>query len=343
MRKTKVKGKENLKNQKAITLIALVITIIVLLILAGVSIATLTGQNGILTQAGNAKAETIISQEKEQVEMAYVSATINKLGENVTASELQSELDRTVGDKETKVTSLDIILYVTFVNTKHNYSVNNGKIDKVDSIPEPEYTGLIITAETEGVSFTKSDGITEGDLNNIEMGDIVIYGDYEYRYNQGCSWYQDPGSPAVYSWYNNNQNGWGVKVLEGWNDSTKTEYGEICGTIFGKPVTNLKNTFYGCSKLEVAPKIPNSVTNLDATFAGCSNLSSISAIPRSVINMNATFSQCTNLSGVIKIDANPTTYNYCFQSTTKPITLTGSSTMLQALADTAKEGNVSVE
>ena len=55
MRKTKVKRKENLKSQKAITLIALVITIIVLLILAAVSIATLTGENGILTQAGNAK------------------------------------------------------------------------------------------------------------------------------------------------------------------------------------------------------------------------------------------------------------------------------------------------
>ena len=41
--------------QKGITLIALVITIIVLLILAGVSIAMLTGQNGILTQAQNAK------------------------------------------------------------------------------------------------------------------------------------------------------------------------------------------------------------------------------------------------------------------------------------------------
>ena len=37
---------------------ALVITIIVLLILAGVSIAMLTGENGILTQAQNAKEET---------------------------------------------------------------------------------------------------------------------------------------------------------------------------------------------------------------------------------------------------------------------------------------------
>ena len=45
-------------NKKGITLIALVITIIVLLILAGVSIATLTGDNGILTQANHAKIET---------------------------------------------------------------------------------------------------------------------------------------------------------------------------------------------------------------------------------------------------------------------------------------------
>ena len=54
----KTKKKINIKNKKGITLIALVITIIVLLILAGVSIAMLTGQNGILTQAQRAKSET---------------------------------------------------------------------------------------------------------------------------------------------------------------------------------------------------------------------------------------------------------------------------------------------
>ena len=50
--------KLNLKERKGITLIALVITIIVLLILAGVSIAMLTGQNVILTQAQSAKTTT---------------------------------------------------------------------------------------------------------------------------------------------------------------------------------------------------------------------------------------------------------------------------------------------
>ena len=43
--------KLNLKERKGITLIALVITIIVLLILAGISIATLTGNNGLLSKA----------------------------------------------------------------------------------------------------------------------------------------------------------------------------------------------------------------------------------------------------------------------------------------------------
>ena len=47
--------KNKLKGMKGITLIALVITIIVLLILAGVSIATLTGENGLLTQAQESK------------------------------------------------------------------------------------------------------------------------------------------------------------------------------------------------------------------------------------------------------------------------------------------------
>ena len=53
-----MKGIRKKDNQYGITLIALVITIIVLLILAGVSIAMLTGQNGILTQAQKAKTET---------------------------------------------------------------------------------------------------------------------------------------------------------------------------------------------------------------------------------------------------------------------------------------------
>lgn len=63
--------KETLKNKKGITLIALVITIIVLLILAGISIATLTGENGILTQADNAKNKSESAKIKEMLSLAW--------------------------------------------------------------------------------------------------------------------------------------------------------------------------------------------------------------------------------------------------------------------------------
>ena len=62
------------KNVHGITLIALVITIIVLLILAGVSIAMLTGQNGILTQAQNAKDKTEYKNAEEKVRLAVMGA-----------------------------------------------------------------------------------------------------------------------------------------------------------------------------------------------------------------------------------------------------------------------------
>ena len=65
--------KINIK-EKGITLIALVITIIVLLILAGVTIATLTGDNGILTKATEAKDKTEEGEEEEKVKLSVAGA-----------------------------------------------------------------------------------------------------------------------------------------------------------------------------------------------------------------------------------------------------------------------------
>lgn len=69
--------KEKNQKTKGITLIALVITIIVLLILAGVSIAMLTGQNGILTQAQNAKNRTEAAQAEEENRLNEYNNIIN--------------------------------------------------------------------------------------------------------------------------------------------------------------------------------------------------------------------------------------------------------------------------
>ena len=71
MRKTKEK-----LNNKGITLIALVVTIVVLLILAGVSISMLTGENGIITQANTAKTETRGGEVEEKVNLWKVEKTL---------------------------------------------------------------------------------------------------------------------------------------------------------------------------------------------------------------------------------------------------------------------------
>ena len=70
----KTAKKQKLKESKGITLIALVITIIVLLILAGVTIATLTGDNGILTKAGDAKTQTEQAKEDENLKIAIAGS-----------------------------------------------------------------------------------------------------------------------------------------------------------------------------------------------------------------------------------------------------------------------------
>ena len=80
------------KNVHGITLIALVITIIVLLILAGVSIAMLTGQNGILTQANNAKNATELASAKEKVELAVIGAISQTRDGTLTVGKLRTEL-----------------------------------------------------------------------------------------------------------------------------------------------------------------------------------------------------------------------------------------------------------
>ena len=66
------------KENTGITLIALIITIIVLLILAGVSIAMLTGNNGILIQTKVAKENTQAAKEQEERDLDRINSYINE-------------------------------------------------------------------------------------------------------------------------------------------------------------------------------------------------------------------------------------------------------------------------
>ena len=96
------------KKEKGITLIALVVTVIVLLILATVTISIITGDDGVIDQARDAKSETEISQWEERIDIAILNAEGNS--EEVTMDTIIQELinrgiisdaskvDKTTGD-----------------------------------------------------------------------------------------------------------------------------------------------------------------------------------------------------------------------------------------------------
>ena len=90
MEKVKTKA---FKSTKGITLIALVVTIIILLLLAGISIAMLTGNNGVLTQAKSAKENTRVGEVQEKVKLAAQAALTANLGNGIEKEKFQEELN----------------------------------------------------------------------------------------------------------------------------------------------------------------------------------------------------------------------------------------------------------
>ena len=99
-----------LRKEKGITLIALVITIIVLLILAGVSIAMLTGENGILSQAQKADVETRGAAVEEAKNLWETNKTLDEnTGEN-TAESLEELVNRLVDENLLTEDEKDLIL-----------------------------------------------------------------------------------------------------------------------------------------------------------------------------------------------------------------------------------------
>lgn len=94
-------GKKEIKKQQSVgfTLIALVITIIVLLVLAGVAISMLSGDNSILQKAGDARQQTEIADIRERAEIVKKWLIIDKYSNNgnVTVTELIQELQKEFG------------------------------------------------------------------------------------------------------------------------------------------------------------------------------------------------------------------------------------------------------
>ena len=134
----KIPLKQRKKAERGITLIALVITIIVLLILAGVTIATLTGDNGILTKAGDAKTSTEIGDEKEKVELSAVGALAKDNGEEIKREYLNDELTSYIGTEGTDYTLSETAPFVVkYLDSGRSYVIDeNGNVSEYVNIAE---------------------------------------------------------------------------------------------------------------------------------------------------------------------------------------------------------------
>ena len=158
------KGKKrNIKN-KGITLIALVVTIVVLLILAGVSISMLTGENGIIKQASEAKEKTEIAEEKETVELAAVgAASKNNFGE-ITEENLEAELNDMIGlrDEDYTLRKEGEKFIVTYTDSNRSYEV-----DANGNITEAGESNIIATMIIEGEKVT-TPPLPSSDFTHIE-------------------------------------------------------------------------------------------------------------------------------------------------------------------------------
>ncbi len=141
-------------NEKGITLIALVVTIVILLILAGISISLLSGENGIISQANKSKVQTEIGNEKEIVNLAATSARGKGKWGDILEDNLKEELNNLAGEGKTEVTNLGESYEVLFVDSKRYYEIDkNGEILDTKELIRDPYPGDI-TKDITGKDLT---------------------------------------------------------------------------------------------------------------------------------------------------------------------------------------------
>ncbi len=172
-----MKKEENRKKKdstKGITLIALVITIIVLLILAGVTIATLTGENGILSKATEASNKTEEKNAEEEVKIAVMgSIGTNGELENEVLKDNLNKIENISGVPE-EITDSSYPLTVT-VEGKHSYTINkDGSIKEVpkrEGIKVGDYVNYTYDEKVEGYNLLSTQsGYTSDQTVNQKSG-----------------------------------------------------------------------------------------------------------------------------------------------------------------------------
>lgn len=323
----------NINKNKGITLIALVITVIVLLILAGVSIAMLTGENGILNQAKKAKEETEIASEEEKVKLATSGALLQDNGKSIIQSNLQSELSKYFDTEDFSVSSGTndegkngfIVTITENVEEGRKYFVSqNGNVEKYKEPQVAELTdiylnlyddGTLVFSNNselmEGKTLEKSYGNIKGKTFGQEMSGNTMTLRLPYITIENVT--EDSLEEAMEQMMSETSKIKKVtienKIVP--NDTAYwfyylTNLTEISGieNLDTSRVTDMNNMFYECSSLssiDLSNFNTSNVTDMNRMFSSCSSLSSIdlSGLNTSnVTDMSVMFYNCTGLTNL---------------------------------------------
>ena len=238
----KLKQKNN-----GITLIALIVTIIVLLILAGITIATLTGENGIITKAIEAQEQTIIAEEKEKISLAYTACKTNDFSSNVTDEQLQEELEKL--DDNVQVTASGDDLIVLFNNTMHKYSVNqDGEIQQIansdpgekDKIVDMLDINVAVTEGGEVLYINTNIDTDKYSILNTENRTIITENGVKKAINGMC--FIDEGG-KLYTWGSNESGQLGDGTTE--NRDVPICISDLDNDLKGKNIVDIYKSDYG--------------------------------------------------------------------------------------------------
>jgi len=198
MEKSTIKLRE---NKKGITLVALVVTIVVLLILAGVSLNLLIGNNGIITRAKQAKISNDLSSYKEQLAMfiadkkaenpefyeSSLTAGKNNLYYNTKTAEDEKTIKDIINDvKDEYLDSLEVVKGKLTINTQDKDIIKVAQAVGVEPNPYVIKDGELISSNgnlllvDENGTLTLPDSVTkigEGAFSNVEgLKTIIIPG-----------------------------------------------------------------------------------------------------------------------------------------------------------------------
>ena len=126
MRKRKIIKKT--MEQRAITIIALVVTIVIILILAGITVGMVTSDNGIIKETKEAKQQAEIENEKSILGRATILARMRDKKGIITRDGLAMALEEEAGNNKTEVSEAGTAFDVLFVESNRYYEVDKDGI-----------------------------------------------------------------------------------------------------------------------------------------------------------------------------------------------------------------------